>query len=165
MGLKNTSNPAIDINACEAWRISQGKNISVAVVDNGIYLSHLDLSANIIINSGYEVGVAPKSKIIPISHDLKNDIIEGIVASTFSAQLASGISWAWDNADIINCSWYSNAGWLDSELLEDAIINAIENGRDGKGSLVVFAAGNFGNNGPSMIYPGNFDDKILTVVL
>ena len=87
------------------------------------------------------------------------------MASTFSAQLASGITWAWEmeNADIINCFWFSNAGWLDSELLEEAIMNAIENGRDGKGSLVVFAAGNFGNNGPSMIYPGNFDNRILTV--
>ena len=198
MGLKNTSNPAIDINACEAWRISQGKNISVAVVDNGIYFPHLDLSPNI-GSAGYDaksgtagsvyivgrphgtrvagiisavrnnnkqiVGVAPKSKIIPISHDLNNGTIPQIVSDTFSAELASGISWAWEieNADIINCSWYSNAGWLDSELLEEAIMNAIENGRDGKGSLVVFAAGNFGNNGPSMIYPGNFDNRILTV--
>ncbi|MFC0345321.1 S8 family peptidase [Epilithonimonas hispanica] len=194
-GLKNTTNPEIDINACEAWWISQGKNISVAVVDQGIYLPHLDLSPNI-GSAGYDaksgndgsvyiagnthgtkvagvisavrnnnrqiVGVAPKSTIIPISHDFKKDENEAIVNSTFSAQLASGISWAWnsENADIINNSWYSNSGWLDSQLLEESITNAIDYGRDGKGCVIVFSAG---NNNSNVLYPGSFDDRIVTV--
>ena len=193
-GLKNNTNPAIDINACQAWQLSQGLNVKVAVVDQGIYFPHLDLSSNI-GSAGYDaqsgnsgsvyvtgnshgtrvagiiaakrdnlqvVGVAPKAKIIPISHDLKKDTNDAIVFNTFSAQLASGISWAWEmeNADIINNSWYSNAGWLDSQLLEDAIINAIEYGRDGKGCIIVFSAG---NNGSNVLYPGSFDDRIITV--
>lgn len=197
-GLKNDSNSNLDINACQAWSISQGQNIYVAVVDQGIYIPHLDLNANI-GSPGYDaqsgtsgsvyipgnihgtnvagviaavrnnskdiVGVAPKSKIIPISHDLKKDTNEALVYTTISAQLASGITWAWQNelADIINNSWYSSAGWLDSQLLEEAIVNALEYGRDGKGCVVVFASGNFGQYGPSVTYPGNFDDRILTV--
>lgn len=193
-GLRNDANSSIDINACQAWQISQGLNIQVAVVDQGIYFPHLDLNANI-GSAGYDaqsgnsgsvyingnshgtrvagiiaavknnlqvVGVAPKAKIIPISHDLKKDTNEALVFSTISAQLASGISWAWEmeNADIINNSWYSSAGWLDSQLLEDAIINAIEYGRDGKGCVVVFSAG---NNASNVLYPGSFDDRIVTV--
>ncbi|WP_312765833.1 S8 family serine peptidase [Epilithonimonas sp.] len=193
-GLKNSANSAIDINVCQAWQVSQGMNVKVAVVDQGIYFPHSDLSANI-GSAGYDaqsgnsgsvyiagnthgtrvagiiaaernnlqvVGVAPKSKIIPISHDLKKDTNDAIVLNTFSAQLASGISWAWEmeNADIINNSWYSSAGWLDSQLLEDAIINAMEYGRDGKGCIVVFSAG---NNGSNVLYPGSFDDRIITV--
>src|SRR5690606_4357036 len=49
---------------------------------------------------------------------------------------------------------------LNSELLEEAIVNAIENGRDEKGCVVVFSAG---NNVLNVRYPGNFDDRIMTV--
>ena len=35
------------IKACQAWDISQGQNIKVAVVDQGIQLNHVDLAANI----------------------------------------------------------------------------------------------------------------------
>ena len=49
-GLKNTGQSGgtsgIDIKACEAWQISTGKNITVAVVDMGIYFTHPDLAAN-----------------------------------------------------------------------------------------------------------------------
>ncbi|UOE41399.1 S8 family peptidase [Chryseobacterium suipulveris] len=193
-GLKNNTNSSIDINACQAWLISKGANINVAVVDQGIYFPHLDLTANI-GSAGYDAqsgnsgsvyitgnthgtkvagiiaaernnlqvaGVAPKSKIIPISHDLKKDTHEALLYTTISAQLASGITWAWEmeNADVINNSWYSAASWLDSQLLEEAIINAIEYGRDGKGCVVVFSAG---NNGSNVLYPGSFDERIVTV--
>ncbi len=46
-GLNNSNNPNVDINACDAWCITQGQGVKVAVVDKGIDTSHLDLGPNI----------------------------------------------------------------------------------------------------------------------
>ncbi len=116
-------------------------------------------------NSLQAVGVAPFSKLMSVSHPLTFHHIY----THSSEQLASGISWAYKNgADIINCSWgdYGGAPYLNSmhtQMLEQAILDAIEFGRNGKGSVVVFISGNAANNANSVDYPGNFDDKIVTV--
>lgn len=189
-GLSNSSDPNIDVNACDAWTITRGAGINIAVVDQGIHMTHNDLSANLSSvsfdaqsgtspsvfipgeshgthvtgtvaavrnNSLQVVGVAPESTIIGVSHDL-------YISSTISAELADGISWAWQNdADIITNSWGDQGGLyyneLHSAVLEDAIINAITQGRNGKGCIVTFAAGNWG----VMDYPAYFDDRIITV--
>lgn len=193
-GLNNSTNPAIDINACQAWSISQGNGIKVAVVDQGIDKNHNDLAGNIsnlsyntqtstspsvFINGNIHgthvagtigaikdnnlqvVGVAPLSKIMSVSHSLS-------LTPNISAELASGISWAYQNgADVINNSWGDQGGQLYNQLhstiLENAIISAMTSGRNNKGTLIVFAAGNYGSSGPIMDYPGNFNDNILSV--
>lgn len=40
-------NSGIDIKTCDAWQISTGHDVIVAVVDEGIDLTHPDLVANI----------------------------------------------------------------------------------------------------------------------
>lgn len=190
-GLNNTSNPNADINACQAWSITEGSGINVAVVDQGIQSNHNDLSGNLnalsfdaqsgtspsVYNSWYDhgthvagtvaaikdnnlqvVGVAPQSSIMGVSHDL-------YLSGTFSAELASGISWAWqNNADVITNSWGDQGGAyynnMHSVILENAITDAMTLGRNGKGSVVLFAAGNWA---PTMDYPGSFNDDIVTV--
>ncbi len=112
------------------------------------------------------VGVAPKSSLLSISHALDiypfiDDFVDDI-----SEQLADGINWAWDKngADIINNSWGDQGGWyynnFHSTILEDAITDAIFDGRNGDGSIVVFAAG---NKAPAIDYPANFSPNILTI--
>lgn len=192
-GLNNSINPAIDINACQAWTITQGLGAKAAIVDQGIDISHNDLDTNILgpgfnaptatspsIFSGdlhgthvagtvgaikdnnlQVVGVSPKSKILPISHPLT-------LSPFISAELAGGISWAWqNNADVINNSWGDQGGFyysqLQSAILESAIIDALTLGRNGLGTLVVFAAGNYGSSGAVMDYPGTYHDDITTV--
>ncbi|KAF2514130.1 S8 family serine peptidase [Flavobacterium salilacus subsp. salilacus] len=189
-GLSNSSNPSIDINACQAWSITEGNGINVAILDQGIHKTHNDLAANIHpssfdCNSGSSpsvfsggshgthvagtvaavkdnnlqvVGVAPQSELMSVSHTL------GLTPNV-SAELASGINWAWQNgADVINNSWGDQGGLYYSQLqsaaLENAIINAMTLGRNGSGTLVVFAAG---NQSPAMDYPGTFHDDIVTV--
>ena len=49
-GLNNSSHPNFDINAPEAWEISTGENIKVAVTDMGFELNHPDLVDNIYIS-------------------------------------------------------------------------------------------------------------------
>lgn len=189
-GLDNTANPNYDINACQAWTLTEGAGANAAVLDQGIDVTHNDLSANI-SNPGFDtatntppsvfagsshgthvagtiaaikdnflqvVGVAPQAGIIPVSNELW-------VTPTISAELASGMAWAWSNgADVINNSWGDQGGAyyanLYSPALENAIDDALTLGRGGLGTLVVFAAGNWA---PAMDYPGTYTDNITTV--
>ncbi len=189
-GLKNTLKGEVCINACDAWVITTGAKTRVAVVDIPIDTSHNDLSRNIdavfdtqngtgnyspaSIGHGTHVcgtvaavkdnnlqvaGVAPNSRILGVSHDLYPN-------PEASAQLAGGISWAWREglADVITNSWGDQGGRLYddlySEALDNAIADAIAQGRGGKGCIVIFIAG---NKAPAMDYPGNSNNDILTV--
>jgi subtilisin family serine protease len=74
-------------------------------------------------------------------------------------QLASGFSWAWQNGiDVISNSW---GGYAPSTIIQDAIQNAIDLGRNGLGCVVVFAAGN--ENSGFVRYPGRSIPEILVV--
>ena len=131
---------------------------------NNIYDYHGTSVAGVINsnhNYGKNAGIAPNVTIMPVSHSFRG--IEEVQNSP--EQLASGISWAVQNgADIINCSWgltkilYDN---IHTALLEDAILTAINNGRNNKGCIVVFASGNFGIK--DINYPACFTPEILAV--
>lgn len=181
-GLNNNQNPNIDINACDAWNITEGNGINVAVLDQGIELTHDDLQDNISQNSydtesnsspsqvfGFHgthvagtiaaikdnslqvVGVAPQATLISVSNSL-----DGTPNSRIKR--ADGINWAWQNgADIISNSWGSAVQY---DMIDDAIENALTSGRNGLGTIVVFATGNdFGAVG----YPANSNPDILSV--
>ena len=51
-GLNNILDPMIDVNAPEAWTLSTGENIRVAVIDEGVDLTHVDLYDNML--PGYD---------------------------------------------------------------------------------------------------------------
>lgn len=181
-GLNNTANPTIDINVCQAWAITEGNGVKVAVLDQGIELTHQDLSTNIfplsyntetntspsqifgdhgthcagtigaIKNNNLQVvGVSPQSKLMSVSNSLQGTPNSRI-------KRADGINWAWQNgADIISNSWGSAVQY---QVIDDAINNAILNGRNGKGTLIVFATG---NNNSSVSYPANINSNIIAV--
>ena len=189
-GLKNRTNSNYDINVENAWSITRGQGISIAIVDQGVDPQQADLFPNFdsisydaqtgtsqsvflgkdhgshvsgimtAVGNNYLqiIGVAPEAKLIRVSHPLT-------LSNNISAQLASGINWAWrSGADVINCSWGDQGNpdinmHMHSTILEESIINAMTKGRDGKGSIVVFASG----NQQTVDYPGNFDDRIITV--
>ena len=171
----------IDINADSAWTITKGSGVKVAVFDQGFELNHPDLAQNV-YNQGYDAetgtvpsqvrgehgtacagiigarinnigiaGVAPESSITSISIDL----------SWFNTpvQIASGFNWARVNGvDVISNSW---GGYDTSSIIEIAIKRAIDEGRAGKGCVVVFASGN--ENDTNIRYPGCFSPEILVV--
>ncbi|WP_024772660.1 S8 family serine peptidase [Aquimarina macrocephali] len=96
-------------------------------------------------------GVAPTSKLISISINLRS--------SDTPSQLASGFNWAWQNgADVISNSW---GGYAPSSIIDNAITNTFTNGRGGKGCVIVFAAGN--ENNTNIRYPGNSNPDLLIV--
>ncbi|WP_293894643.1 S8 family serine peptidase [Flavobacterium sp.] len=183
-GLNNTANPAIDINACQAWNVTLGQNIKVAVLDNGIFTTHNDLATNISpLSFNTLTGTSPSvfngsahgTHIAGTIGAIKDNNLQVVgvapaceimsvshplnVTQTISAELASGISWAnQNNARVINNSWGDSGGFfpqLHSTILENAIDVAINNEM-----LVVFCSHN--NNGP-VVYPANYDSRILAV--
>ena len=187
-GLENTGQfggtAGIDINACDAWEITTGsRDVAVAVLDHGFEMNHPDLAGNN-LGTGFDTGsgtspslvlgshgtacagivgavqdnntgvsgVAPDARLISISNPL-------FLTSTVIQELADGINWAWaNNADVISNSWGSNA--LSSALIDNAITNALNNGRGGLGTVVVFSAGNA--NG-AVIYPASSNPDIVCV--
>jgi len=172
-----------DINFCKAHEITSGDSeIIVAVIDHGIELDHPDLtnmsnlsfdtetgsspsivrgdhgtacSGIIGANADNEIGIAgiaPDCQLMSISNGL-------FIHAGASQDLADGINYAVNNgASVLSNSW-GHAG-LQSQFLDDAITNALTNGRGGLGCVVVFAAG---NSNSDVNYPANSNDDIIAV--
>ena len=193
-GLKNTADnggaTGIDIRICDAWVISTGANVRVAVIDHGIEKNHPDLHTNVLQNSSWDTenrsfpsrvlgdhgvpvagiigairnngigiaGVAPESKLISISDRLTAFPFHPNFNVLQQQNLAAGINWAWEKAgaDVINNSWGNHL--YQGSLVENAISNAVTFGRNGKGTVVIFASGN--DNISSVDYPANLPNVI-----
>lgn len=69
-------------------------------------------------------------------------------AAISDADEASALNYAYQTNHIYSCSWGppDNGQSMEapSSLIQKAILNGIQNGRDGKGSVFVFASGNGG---------------------
>lgn len=182
-GLSNGGNPAADVNACDAWTITEGSGVNVAVLDQGIELTHIDLAANI-SPSSYDtesdtspsqifgdhgthcagtvgavgdnntqvVGIAPECTLVSISNSLAG-------TPNSRQKRADGFNWAVLNGvDVVSNSWGSGVQY---QIIDDAIDNALTNGRGGLGCIIVFSAGNGG--GAQVSYPANAMPGILAV--
>lgn len=107
-------------------------------------------------------GIAPNCKILPISINFYNDVYNDSLQPNRQYMCGNAINLAWHpdygNADVINCSW-AWAGYTGNRVnfLSASIDSALQRGRNGKGCVIVFSAGNQGNNATlrSMSYPGN----------
>ena len=178
-GQYDINHTGLDINYCGAHAVTNGvDSIIIAVVDEGIAY-HLDLSVNFddaydasSMSNSYHVygdhgtkcagiigaqietgwgiaGIAPYCPLLPISFSM----------STTLSQIALGIKYAADyGASVINNSWISYA---QSNYFDSIVNSAIIDGRNGKGCVVVFAAGNDKNN--TIAYPANSNPNIIAV--
>ena len=175
-----------DMNVKEAWNIATGNGIKVAVLDEGVQLDHPDLSGNLLtgfdatgggsaggysgsdnhgtacagiigaINNNIGVrGIAYDSKIIPVRIAIANSSGNWV---TDSNKIASGFTWAKNSyADIISNSW---SGGAPSTTINNAINDCVNNGRGGKGSVVLFSSGN--SNSSNIPYPTSLS-SVITV--
>ena len=158
------------INAQEAWKVSKGKGVTVAVIDTGVtrvkdlsrtefvpgydfvnkrekadddngHGTHVAGTIAQSTNNGYGVaGVAYEAKIMPLK-------VLSAGGSGTVANIAEAIRFAADNgADVINMSL---GGGGASKLMQDAIDYAYD-----KGVMIVAAAGNASRNAAE--YPGRY---------
>lgn len=171
-----------DINLCEAHQMTTGSNVIVSVFDEGVQYGHPDMPnltsvrvfadfsaadgvngdhgmqcAGIIGAQGGNgigmVGVAPGCQIMPSAI-----VFDGLFA-TWPWGIASVVNLTWQNgADVISNSWSRSSS---SSVITSAYQNALNNGRNGLGCVVVFSAGN--NNANGLNFPARSDDRIITV--
>jgi subtilisin family serine protease len=171
-----------------AWRWSKGTGATIAVIDDGVDIDHKEFgSPNKIVaprdvtrrtndprpaygnNHGTACagvacadgnfgasGVAPGARLMPIRQ----------VPSLGSQAEADAFVWAAQNgADVISCSWGPKDGTNRVVPLPDstrlAMEFAISNGRNGKGCVICFAAGN-GNERVESDGYASFD-KVIAV--
>jgi len=139
-----------------------GDGIKIAIIDDGLDVIHEDLSGSIIntydiatktsnvshtnqsgyhgtavtgiigarVNSKGIVGIASKSQIIFLKYKESMSDSETIELFNKAEEF---------DADIINCSW----GTYDvSDAVKEKIVDLANSGRDGKGTIIVFAVGN-----------------------
>lgn len=184
-GLENTGqnggSSGIDINVENAWTITQGNpNIKIAVIDQGVELTHPDLIPNIVL--GYSASdslcgaptlhtgnhgtacagiIAAKSNngigtsgVAPNCKIIPTNVSD-ISEHVTTGLIAQTINWAWHHgADVISFAWRGP----ETASITRAIDSATVLGRDGKGCVVVCASGN--NNSSSVNYPACLDNVI-----
>lgn len=149
-----------DIEVFDAWEISRGASIRVGMFDTGCDITHDDLAANYLgvsqnnrggggeifpsgghgtavmglmvaeANSIGVVGVAPEAQFTASSFGGSLATIAG----SYNFAITHGV-------DVHNNSWEFSFGLM-PDVVVDAIQNAANSGRGGKGMVIMFAAGN-----------------------
>ncbi len=158
-----TSHPDLDstyILGYDAFTNSWGSyNCSNCATNPSDSPSHGTLVAGVIKaqhNNGIGLaGLAPAVKLLPI-RIFRN----GVAAS--DSQIAMGIDAAWqNNAHVLSNSW---GGGSPSNTITAAINRATTQGRGGKGSVVVFSAGNTSDRAHSIVggvtYPATLSNVL-----
>ncbi|MBO4690662.1 MAG: S8 family peptidase [Paludibacteraceae bacterium] len=152
--LHNEFMQSLGVGVINSYDCHTEKNSLTTYGDHGTHVGGIIKADH---NNGQIAGVAPQCKILPISSPLSNK-------KATSKELASGFMWAVNQgADVINCSWGDHSGKykkLHTSMLEEAIAYALVYGRNKKGCVVVFAAG---NENSSIDYPGNVFPQALNV--
>lgn len=175
-GIVFGSTVGADMGVERAWCYSTGTGIRVAVIDDGVDLTHPDLQANLLPgfdatgnNSGGAplttnghgtncagiiasvnntigtIGVAFNANIIPLRMGTVNaqgqfNTSDTWISNCFTQAVSRG-------AHVISNSW---GGGSPSTQINNAIQNAVTNGRGGLGCIVLFSTG---NNNAAVNYP------------
>lgn len=163
-----------EFNIPSLWSVSQGDNVRVAVIDTGCDFNHPDIKSNILEGKNFidldkepmddnghgthvsgtiaasnnrvgMVGVAPKTKIIPVK-------ALNAQGTANSDSIVKAIEWSANiGVDFITMSLGSSKP---SKLLENAINYAVS-----KGCIIFCAAGNNGSS-HDILYPAKYDGTI-----
>lgn len=175
---QNIIHPNAHINAGNLLQTMSGRGVKIAIIDDGLDVTHEDLEGAIIntydmntkstnvshttacgfhgtavtgiigarVNNKGIHGIASSSSIIFLKY--KEFMSESETIELFTKAEEFG-------AQIINCSWGTNDV---SQPVKEKIQDLAINGRNGKGTIIVFAAGNDNKD------MGNDESSILEVV-
>lgn len=170
--LYNTVQVGHDLNVTGVWMEGiTGQGVITAIVDDGLDMYSNDLRPNYYPEGSYDFNEKtpePKPRLYDDKHGTrcsgeiaaaKNDVcgvgvaydsrIAGIRILSKpidDADEAASINYDYQHNDIYSCSWGPPDDGQTMEgpgiMIKRAIVNGVQNGRDGKGSIFVFAAGN-----------------------
>jgi thermitase len=162
-----------DIDAVEAWSITTGSGIKVAILDTGVASDHPDIGPKVVARANFSTAATGEDKyghgthvagivaasanntigvagVCPACTILDGKVLDD-TGSGSTSHVAAGIYWAVSNgAKVINMSLGQS---LPSRTLETAVKYAWKNG-----VVIVAAAGNAGTQ--DRIYPGAYRNVI-----
>ena len=176
--------PQMQVN--NAWNLTRGENIKIAVLDDGVDIAHPDLIGNLQSN-GFDA-TGSRDDASPRSYDYHGTMVSGIATMvanngiggagiaynaklipvrvgygnwisefyTFPSWLSLGITYA-----VIQGADILNLSWSVPGLthnINDAINAAATIGRNGKGCIIFSSSGN--KNSSSVSYPAHLDNVI-----
>ncbi len=192
-GLQNTGQNGgtrgVDVNITPVWPITRGNsNISIAVIDEGIDLTHSDLMANLLPGFDATVGAPGGTNGAPAGNDSHGTYCAGIISAINNNIGIVGVA---PNCRIIpiriafqdaSNTWVTNDDWIvngihhawfnaradvlsnswgggsPSATISAEIQNAAIQGRNGLGCVVVFSTGN--NYSSSVSYQASLNNVI-----
>lgn len=170
--LYNTVQLGHDVNVSDVWMQGiTGHNATVAIVDDGLDMYSDDLKDNYFAEGSYDFndkGPEPRPRLSDDRHGtrcagevsaVKNNVcgvgvawdskvagIRILSKQITDADEALAMNYAFQQNQIYSCSWGppDDGQSMDAPgiLIKRAMLNAIQNGRGGKGSIYVFASGN-----------------------
>ncbi|KZV87400.1 subtilisin-like protein [Exidia glandulosa HHB12029] len=190
----NDFNPANSVNVTGVWESGiTGKGVTVAMVDDGLDYNSKDLAANFDAEGSYDFNdheSLPGPKLFDDTHGtrcageiaaVRNDVCG--VGMAYDAKIAglrilshpitdadeaTALNYGYQSTAIYSCSWGpSDDGrsvGAPSTVIEKAMVQGINAGRGGKGSIFVFASG----NGAAVGDQCNFDcytNSVFTVTV
>ncbi|KAL0078530.1 peptidase S8/S53 domain-containing protein [Phycomyces blakesleeanus] len=183
-----------DINVAGVWSQNiTGQNVVVAILDDGLDMDNEDLKDNFFAPGSYDFNDhtnLPKPKLFDDTHGtrcageiaaVKNDVcgvgmaygakvagIRILSADITEADEAAALNYKFQQNDIYSCSWgppdQGEVAEAPKGIVLDAIKNGINNGRDGSGTIFVFASGNGGANDDNCNFDG-YTNSLYTITV
>jgi kexin len=183
-----------DVNVTDVWLQGiTGFNATVAIVDDGLDMYSDDLKDNYFAEGSYDFNdhkLEPKPELPDDRHGtrcagevsaVKNNVcglgvaynskVAGIrILSKLvtDADEAIAMNYAYQQNQIYSCSWGppDDGKTMDAPgiLIKKAMVNGVQNGRQGKGSIYVFASGNGASNGDNCNFDG-YTNSIYSITV
>ncbi|KAJ2572729.1 pheromone processing endoprotease [Coemansia sp. RSA 1807] len=190
--LVNDQETGHDINITGVWHEGiTGAGVTVALIDDGLDYSSDDLLANFDFRGSYDFNDKTKLPTPRLEDDYHGTRCAGQIAAVrndvcgvgvaYGARVAGirmlskevtdqdevlALNYAMDTNWIYSCSWGPNDDGATvqgpGKVIEDAFINGVQNGRNGLGSIFVFATGNGGGSGDNCNFDG-YTNSIYTI--
>lgn len=183
-----------DVNVSDVWGQGvTGRGAIVAIVDDGLDMDSEDLKDNYFAEGSYDFndrGLEPRPRL---SDDRHGTRCAGEIAAVKNTVCGVGVAWdakvagirilskeigdadeavamnyAYQSNQIYSCSWGppDNGEAMDAPgvLIRRAMVNGVQNGRGGKGSIYVFASGNGAANDDNCNFDG-YTNSIYSITV
>ncbi|KAG6862079.1 hypothetical protein C0995_007209 [Termitomyces sp. Mi166 len=192
--LVNDEHPEHTMNVAPVWEMGiTGKGVITAVVDDGLDFTSEDLAPNFDAANSYDFNdhealpypkksndhhgtrcagqiAAAKNDAcgVGIAHEAKVAGIRILSAPISDVDEAVALNYGFQNVSVYSCSWgppdNGKAMGSPSYLIKKSVLNGINNGRGGKGSIFVFASGNGGGHEDQCNFDG-YTNSIYSVTV
>jgi kexin len=192
--LLNPLQPGHDVNVTGLWLEGiTGKNVTVAVVDDGLDMNSDDLKPNYFAEGSWDFNdndaepapvldddrhgtrcagevAAARNDVcgVGVAYDSKVAGLRILSKLISDADEAEALMYKYDDNHIYSCSWGPADDGQTMEapdvVIRRAMLKAIQKGRSGKGSIYVFASGNGAGQGDNCNFDG-YTNSIYSITV